>query len=103
MTFIIDIDNTLLKSEIQYCKECGYIKYTDAKPIQQEIDAVNIKYKQGHTIILHTGRGWNQYGLTKMQLKKLHVNHHELVCGKPIGIYIDTDAQKSIKDFQEKN
>jgi hypothetical protein len=101
MTFIVDIDDTIIKSLIENCKECGYIRYKNAKPIQDEIDEINKKFKEGHIIILHTGRGWNQYELTKKQLKECRVKYTELIMGKPTGIYVDRDAIKSIKDFDK--
>ena len=59
MTFVIDIDDTIIKSLIENCKECGYIKYKDVKPIQDEIDEINKKFKEGHTIILYSGNSYN--------------------------------------------
>jgi hypothetical protein len=78
---------------------CGDKKYLNPKPLQQEIDLVNKKYKDGHTIILHTGRGWDQYEITIMQLKKFGIKYHQLVCGKPIGIYVDKDSITSLREL----
>lgn len=102
MTFIIDIDDTILKSKIEICKNCKYIQYINAMPIQKEIDMINKKFKEGHIIILYTGRGWNQYEITKQQLKQCRIKYTELIMGKPLGVWIDRDAIKSIKDFDKK-
>ena len=99
MTFVIDIDNTLLKSETIDCQFCNGAKYENVKAIQQEIDEVNKRFNNGDNIILYTGRSWSQYELTKKQLKQFRIKYHELMMGKPPGIWIDRDAFKSIKDF----
>lgn len=96
MTFVIDIDDTLIFSN--YDKEKN--KYALNFYALDEIEAVNKKYDEGHTIIIHTGRSWAHYDITKEQLEKGGVKYHELIMGKPVGIYIDADSLKSIKDFK---
>lgn len=91
MTFVIDIDDTLLKTS-------GPPNYKNLKPLK-EIRFVNKMFLEGHTIILHTGRNWDKYDLTINQLEKLCVDYDELVMGKPQGIYIDKDSYKSINDY----
>lgn len=98
-TFIIDIDNTLLLSERQDCTFCNGARYIEAKPIQDEIDAVNKRFNNGDTIILYTARSWSQYELTKQQLEQHRIKYTELIMGKPTGIWIDKDCYKSIKDY----
>jgi len=96
-TFVIDIDETLLFSKLVECGECFKTVYHFDKADRKEVSLVNKAYRQGHTIILHTGRGWDQYEVTKRQLEKARIKYHELVMGKPLGIYIDKDAMPSLK------
>jgi hydroxymethylpyrimidine pyrophosphatase-like HAD family hydrolase len=98
MTFVIDIDGTLLISRSVDCDECYHTNYFIDKVDKKEIALVNKAAKKGHTIILYTGRGWDQYEITKEQLKKAKIKYHELVMGKPQGIYVDKDAITSLKD-----
>ena len=93
MTFVIDIDGTLIRS----VKEGDEYKviYIDT----EEINAVNRLYAQGHEIILWTGRRWELHALTVKQMKNYGVKYHALVMGKPIGVYIDKDAHTTAMDF----
>jgi hydroxymethylpyrimidine pyrophosphatase-like HAD family hydrolase len=86
MTYIYDIDDTIIKSDLingEYC---------NAEPIQSEIDILNKLYDAGSKIMLHTGRHWNHYDITIEQLKQFGVKYHGLIMGKIPGIYIDKDA-----------
>ena len=97
MTFIVDIDDTLfisIKKETPRGVEYKIIE------CRGEIAMVNMAYEQGHTIIIHTGRNWDQYKKTVEQLKNYGIMYHELIMGKPQGIYIDaTQCGKSIEEF----
>jgi hydroxymethylpyrimidine pyrophosphatase-like HAD family hydrolase len=99
MTFVVDIDDTLLVSEKIECDKCGRMKYLNPKPIKEEIKASNKLYDLGHIIILYTGRNWDCYNLTVEQLKECGIKYHELVMGKPQGKLIDKDAKTSLKEF----
>jgi len=85
----VDIDDTLLTGKVTRCDCCGGVKYSDPQPIQGEINKVNAAYDSGVIIILHTGRGWNQYEITVTQLSDLGIKYNQLVMGKPPGPYID--------------
>lgn len=98
-TFVIDIDDTLLFAEKVQCGNCGRCFYCDKEKDQKEIDRVNYLYEAGHTIILWTGRNWDYYQQTKIQLENHNIKYHELIMGKPQGIYIDKDAKTSLKEF----
>ena len=99
---VVDIDDTLLKSQKEDCRVCGAPKYTNPEPIQPEIDKLNELFKSGVIVILYTGRGWNQYKITKKQLINLGINHNELIMGKPPGPYIDlTQNYKRIGEINE--
>jgi len=98
MTFVVDVDDTLLVSEKTTCKHCYRVEYKNARPNKTEINYLNELFKLGHKIILWTGRNWDCYDLTKRQLESNHIKYHELVMGKPQGIYIDADAETSLEE-----
>ena len=98
MTYIVDIDDTIIKSDIKKCTHCGRISYESFKALQKEIDELNKRYNEGDTIILYTGRGWDQYEITKEQLKKCRIKYSQLLMGKPIGIWVDKDSVKSVTE-----
>lgn len=84
-TLIFDIDGTICTQEQDY---------SQAKPIQEVIDKLNKKHKEGYKIVLFTARGtetgidWNE--VTAEQLKKWEVQYDDLLFGKPAGLkYID--------------
>lgn len=95
-TYVIDIDGTLIKSERVDCGICFRAQYRIVKVNKKEIEAVNRHYAAGDTIILWTGRGWDLYKTTVDQLRRIGIRYHELYMGKPIGIYVDADALRSL-------
>ena len=100
MIFIIDIDDTLLLYDNNKKYENIIDKYNSASPDLKEIDILNNLYLFGNTIILYTGRNWDKYEYTKQQMKKFNINYHELVMGKPQGIYIDKDSMRSLQEVK---
>ncbi len=49
--------------------------------------------EQGHTIVIWTARGWEQYRLTIDWLHRNHVEFDQLIMGKPIfDVFIDDRA-----------
>lgn len=98
MTLIVDIDDTLILYEDNSLKCLE--KYKTGKPNVEEIELLNFFHDAGYNIILHTGRNWDKYNFTKKQMKKFGVKYHELVMGKPQGIYIDRDSIQSLKDLR---
>jgi phosphatidate phosphatase PAH1 len=96
MTFVFDIDDTLIYSDYDLAGN----KYVAKGYDKEEIALLNKKHDEGHIIILHTGRSWGQYDITIKQLKEAGIKYNQLVMGKPVGIYIDKDSYKSIKDFK---
>lgn len=88
MVFVVDIDDCLLLYE-------NSREYKDAIPNTKEIKKLNELYRN-NTIILHTGRNWDKYDMTKKQMKQFGIKHHELVMGKPQGVYIDSDSRKHL-------
>jgi hypothetical protein len=101
MNFVVDIDDTLLKTPSKVCGKCGR-KIYDVENVrinEKEIVLMNELYEQGNVIILHTGRNWDCYDVTIKQLKKYGIKYNQLVMGKPQGVYIDRDSYKSITEF----
>lgn len=100
-TFVIDIDDTLLlyfDSELPPQERGSVERYKYAMPNDEEIKILNKLYRQGNTIILMSGRGWNQYDITVQQLKDFKIKYHELILGKPCGIWVDKDFKTSLKE-----
>jgi hydroxymethylpyrimidine pyrophosphatase-like HAD family hydrolase len=89
MIYCFDVDDTLLFSVIE---DGQYVlKYFD----EEMRNKINELYKNGHTIIMHTGRHWNHLQLTIKQLKGVGLKYHTLVCGKPVAdFYIDDRGMK---------
>lgn len=87
--FIVDFDDHLVSK-------------TDWKPIQDEINETNKMFDLGHQVIIHTSRHWKDYDAVKGMLKRFGIKHNELVMGKPLGIYVDKDSYKSIKEYRQK-
>lgn len=84
----IDIDGTI-------CTEEKTFERPLAKPLPKAKEKVNELFKQGHTIILWTSRGWEQYNVTKHWLDAHGFKYHQLFMGKPIAsIFIDDRAVK---------
>jgi hydroxymethylpyrimidine pyrophosphatase-like HAD family hydrolase len=90
MTDVVDIDNTLLRSD-------GPPAYENAVPLAQEIEAVNAAFAAGNTIVIHTGRGADKELLTRRQLERFGVRFHKLVMGKPDGVCVDADALTTLR------
>lgn len=74
--------------------------YENSKPLIERVAKVNHLFESGHTIKIFTARGsktgldWT--ALTKSQLLKWNVKHHELIIGKPdTDVFIDDKAINS--------
>jgi hypothetical protein len=68
--------------------------YSNAIPINKNIEKINNLYDEGHTIVYWTARGSrtniNWYNLTKKQLEDWGAKHHELRVDKPYyDLFID--------------
>jgi dTDP-glucose 4,6-dehydratase len=101
MIYCFDLDGTLCtKRELDY---------QNAEPYKSRIEHVNSLYDAGHTIIIETARGsgvtkgtdWDS--ITKKQLEKWGLKHHQLRTGVKISadIYIDDKGQWSEDYFVE--
>jgi hypothetical protein len=94
--WVIDIDNTLLRSECKSCPHCGRMTYELVAINRKLVKKVNERFLAGDIVILWTGRGWDTYDITREQLKKIGLSYHELVMGKPQGIIVDADAIRNL-------
>lgn len=94
--YIIDLDGVI-------CKDEGSLPdtYMNAKPIEKNIEKINKLKKQGNVIIIHSGRHWGLYDLTKKWLKKNKVKYDQLILGKPPGDYYIDDKAINVKDFEK--
>ncbi len=86
MIYCFDIDGTL-------CSDTQG-NYPEATPCLEVISKLNKLYDAGHTIILHTARGFTTgidwRTLTEHQLKAWNVKYHRLVMGRPgADVYVD--------------
>jgi hydroxymethylpyrimidine pyrophosphatase-like HAD family hydrolase len=85
--FLIDIDNTICKTNKNF--------YKLSKPYKSRIEVINKLYDQGHTIKFFTSRYMGRskdnqriakskgYKLTKKQLKEWNCKYNQLIFGKP--------------------
>jgi hydroxymethylpyrimidine pyrophosphatase-like HAD family hydrolase len=97
MIILVDLDNTILYSEKNTCLKCNRDTYVLKDTDKKEIENINRLYDEGNLILIYTGRNWDCYWITKDQLNAAGVKHHELVMGKPAGIYFDKDAMTTLE------
>jgi hypothetical protein len=98
MIILVDIDNNIIKSSYTKCEHCGLNNYKLDSVCVEDVNKINELYDKGNTIIMFTGRNWNQYNVTKKTLSEIKIKYHELVMGKPAGVYFDKDAVKDINE-----
>lgn len=86
MRLIIDLDGTICTEEKTFSRSL-------AKPIAGAIEKINKLFSEGHTIIIYSGRSWQEYEMTTEWLKSNNIRYHQLILGKPIGdLWIDDRA-----------
>lgn len=93
MRFIVDIDDTLIFSKMNNAGEYIVEFYNETL-----IQKLNNLCREGHEIILHTGRHWNHLRITKDQLHG-KVLYTTLIMGKPVGDYYIDDKAIKPEDF----
>jgi uncharacterized HAD superfamily protein len=90
-TIAIDMDGVICVEERTFDRPL-------AEPIPGAVESVNAIHKSGHTVIIWTARGWEQYRTTENWLKRNGVSYDVLLMGKPIvDVFIDDRAIR----FQE--
>lgn len=88
MVIFIDIDGTI-------CNELSPFDRPLAKPLPGALESINKYVRDGHTVIFWTGRGWDQYRVTKKWLDDHGFQYSQLLMGKPIAnIIIDDRARQ---------
>ena len=84
----IDIDGTI-------CSEERTFERSLARPLPGALEALKMLKENGNTIILWTGRGWEQYKITKQWLDDHGFMYDQIIMGKPIvNIFIDDRARQ---------
>ena len=84
MKYVVDIDDTLIKTDENY----NLLKIN-----RKLVDKINDLYYNGHTIVIWTGRHWDKLRHTIDQLEEIGVRYNTLLMAKPTAdIYIDDKA-----------
>lgn len=84
----VDLDGTL-------CSEEKTFERPLARPLPGARDALNRIYDSGHTVVIWTARGWEQYRITKDWLDRHGFKYHQIIMGKPIAaVFIDDRARR---------
>ena len=85
-TIAIDMDGVICHEERTFDRPL-------ASPITGAIESVNAIHSAGHTVIIWTARGWEQFRATEDWLKRHGVSYDVLLMGKPIvDLFIDDRA-----------
>jgi hypothetical protein len=91
-TIAIDMDGVLCTEERTFEKPL-------AKVIPGAVEGVNSLFERGHTIIIWTARGWEQFAITDHWLKLNGFKYHMLQMGKPIVDYFIDDRAITFKSW----
>lgn len=87
-TIFVDLDGTL-------CTEERTFERSLAIPLPGAREALQKFYDAGHTVIIWTARGWEQFKMTKHWLDTNGFAYHQILMGKPIAsIFIDDRAKQ---------
>tara|TARA_B100001250_G_scaffold318488_1_gene281126 strand:+ start:1796 stop:2086 length:291 start_codon:yes stop_codon:yes gene_type:complete len=96
MIYCFDVDGTICTQEDDY---------SNAQPLLDRIEQINLLYDEDHKIVFYTARGyltgidWSEK--TKNQLEEWGVKYHSLVFGKPnADIYIDDKSSDPFSWFK---
>ncbi len=95
MMYRIDIDGTIMKTR----RQGG--KYVVIAVNDGVLRIVKKLHRQGHLIVIETGRHWKHLRDTIAQLKAARVPYHALVMGKAPGAIVDDNAL-SPEEFIER-
>jgi uncharacterized HAD superfamily protein len=91
-TIVVDLDGVI-------CEE----RRTFERPLADEIEGARLRLEEfvhaGHTVIIHTARGWQEFAVTRQWLYDHAMPFHTLVMGKPVAdIVVDDRAVRSLED-----
>ncbi len=70
-----------------------------AQPKEGAVEAINILYDEGNTIIIYSARTWMEYEMTVAWLEQYKIKYHQLIMGKPIGDYWIDDRAISFDNW----
>jgi len=87
MVILIDIDGTICTEERPFDRPL-------AQPLPGALESVSRFVQDGHTVVLWTARGWDQYRVTKTWLDEHHFQYDQLLMGKPIANLIIDDRAR---------
>lgn len=94
MVILIDIDGTI-------CNELSPFDRPLATPLPGAKESVNNFIQQGHVVVLWTGRGWDQYRVTKKWLDDHGFEYDQLLMGKPIANVIIDDRARRFEGWEK--
>jgi hydroxymethylpyrimidine pyrophosphatase-like HAD family hydrolase len=84
----VDLDGTL-------CSEEKTFERPLARPLQGARKALERMRRDGHTIVIWTARGWEQYRMSKDWLDRHGFCYDQILMGKPVAdVFIDDRAQR---------
>jgi uncharacterized HAD superfamily protein len=84
----VDLDGTL-------CTEEKTFERPLATPLRGAKEGLSKIYDAGHTVVIWTARGWEQYRITKDWLDRHGFKYHQILMGKPIAsLFIDDRARR---------
>jgi uncharacterized HAD superfamily protein len=94
MVILIDIDGTVCSEESPFDRPL-------AKPIDGAVRAVNRYKDEGHIVVFWTGRGWEQYRVTKAWLDQNDFRYDQLLMGRPIANLIIDDRARRFEGWDK--
>lgn len=84
----VDLDGTL-------CSEEKTFERPLARPLLGARKALERMRRDGHTIVIWTARGWEQYRMSKDWLDRHGFSYDQILMGKPVAdVFIDDRAQR---------
>ena len=94
MVILIDIDGTI-------CPEGPASERPRARPLPGAVKAVNRLSDEGHVVVLWTGRGWDEYVVTRDWLSEHGFKYAQLLMGKPIANLIIDDRARRFEGWDK--
>jgi uncharacterized HAD superfamily protein len=94
MVIMIDMDGTICTEESPFNRPL-------AKPLKGARKAVNKLTEHGHTVVIWTARGWDQYRITKKWLDDHGFKYAQLLMGKPIANLIIDDRSRQFTGWDK--
>jgi uncharacterized HAD superfamily protein len=90
----IDIDGTICTEERTFDRPL-------AVPLPGAVQALKKLKRNGNTIILWTGRGWEQYRVTKAWLDRHGFPYDQILMGKPVVNLIIDDRARQFQSWSQ--